>query len=103
MITKTSPETKQQRTQKQTLHGSVLRIQDGEPLLPANLAAKLLARNSAAKPGLLREMIDAGYLPESCALTIRPADIISLRRKVSARIGISQRASIRTKNVIFVD
>lgn len=85
------------------LEGSTLRVREGEQLWPANLAAEILARELAAKPYQLRELIDAGLLPQSCTATIRPVDVIYMRRKFSAVTGVSQRATLSCGRVRITD
>jgi hypothetical protein len=93
--------TKQKRTG--FLTGSVLRIREDRPLFPANLAAALLTLDLKSKPEGIRDLINGGYLPESCTETIRPIDVIRLRQKFSARLGVSQRASLRSRDVKIID
>ena len=85
------------------LTGSVLRIREGEPLWPANVAAELLTLELASDPSAIDEEIALGYLPESCREVIRPIDVYRMRQKFGARIGVSQRSFIRSKYVKIID
>lgn len=93
--------TKQKRTG--LLEGAIFRIREDAPLLPANVAAELMTLELSSDPSMVHDMIDAGYFPESCKKIIRPVDVYRMRRKFGARIGVSQRAFLRSKDVKIID
>lgn len=85
------------------LTGSILRIRPDEPLLPANVAAALMSLELESDPSMIHEMIDADLFPESCRVAIRPIDVYRMRQKWGARIGVSQRASLRSRDVKIIN
>lgn len=85
------------------LTGAFLRIREDAPLLPANVTAELLTLELAADASMIHEMIDVGLFPDSCKEVVRPIDVYRMRQKFGARIGVSQRPSLRSRDVKIID
>jgi hypothetical protein len=87
------------------LTGSILRIDPNAPLWPANVAAAIMQLElDRSEPELVNDMIEAGLLPPSCRVEIRPIDVYRCRQKWTARTGVPQwPAILRSKHVTIID
>ena len=93
--------TKQKRTG--FLEGAILRLRPDAPLWPANVAAELMTIQLKSTPDGTRDEIAAGLLPDSCRHLVRPMDVINYRRKFARALGVSQRATLRSRDVTIID
>jgi hypothetical protein len=85
------------------LTGAILRIRESAPLWPANVAAAIMSLELEDDPSMVHEMVDVGLFPESCRETVRPIDVYRMRQKFGARIGVSQRATLRSRDVKIIN